>query len=109
MPLGVRSSASRGPMSGQSHELITALAVVASGRTYQELDVATLHLRSLSLAAIERYVAVDHPFDCAGSYKLEAKGITLFDRIEARDHSAITGVPLIALTSILIELGFAIP
>ena len=96
-------------MAGRSHGLITAMAVVAPGRTYQETDVATLGVRPLSLGAIERYVAVDHPADCVGSYKLEARGITLFDRIEARDHSAITGIPLIALTSILLELGFTIP
>jgi len=96
-------------MAGRSHELITAMAVVAPGRTYQETDVATLSVRPLSLGAIERYVAVDHPADCAGSYKLESRGITLFDRIEAKDHSAITGIPLIALTSILLELGFTIP
>ncbi len=49
------------------------------------------------------------PVDCAGSYKLESRGITLFERIESDDHSAIIGVPLIALTTILRSLGFAIP
>ena len=96
-------------MSGRSHELITAMVVIAPGRTFPTTDVATLRLRRLSLEAIRRYVEADHPSDCAGSYKLEARGITLFDRIEADDHSAITGIPLIALTSILIELGFEIP
>ena len=103
------AEAQLGAMAGRSHELITALAVVAPWRTYPILDVATLHLRVLSPSAIARYVAVDQPTDCAGSYKLEERGIALFERIEAADHSAITGVPLIALTSILIELGFAIP
>lgn len=96
-------------MSGRSHELITAMIVIAPGRTFQKTDIATLHIRPLSLQAIERYVGADHPSDCAGSYKLEARGIALFDRIEADDHSAITGIPLIALTSILIELGFEVP
>lgn len=104
-----RAVAQLAAMAGRSHELITAMVVIAAGRTYRATAVATLHLRPLSLEAIRRYVAVDHPADCAGSYKLEAGGIALFDRIEAADHSAITGVPLIALTSILIELGFAIP
>ena len=40
---------------------------------------------------------------------LESRGIALFDRIESDDHSAITGMPLIALATILRELGFAIP
>ena len=66
-------------------------------------------MRPLSREAIERYVAADRPLDCAGSYKLESRGIVLFDRIESDDHSAITGLPLIALVTILRELGFAIP
>ena len=97
-------------MAGRWHELITAMVVLAPGRKPRpHLDVARLRMRPLARAAIERYVAADHPSDCAGSYKLEAGGIALFERIEAEDHSAITGLPLMALTSILLELGFAIP
>ena len=66
-------------------------------------------MRGFSRAAIERYVAADQPLDCAGAYKLEAKGIVLFERIESEDHTAITGLPLVALVTILTELGFEIP
>jgi septum formation protein len=66
-------------------------------------------MRPLTRAEIERYVAADQPLDCAGSYKLEDRGIVLFDKIETNDQTAITGLPLIALTSFLRELGFAIP
>lgn len=97
-------------IAGRAHELITALAVVAPGREpIIRVEVARLHARALDAAAIRRYVAADSPLDCAGSYKLEERGIALFERIEAGDHSAITGVPLMALTSILLDLGFAIP
>lgn len=96
-------------LAGRSHELITALAVIAPGRTARIVEVARLTMRPVGRAAAERYVAADRPVDCAGSYKLEERGIALFERIEAGDHSAITGVPLVALTSILLELGFAIP
>ncbi len=96
-------------LAGRSHELITALVVVGPDYLTAHTDVATLHMRALTPAAIERYIAVDRPLDCAGSYKLEERGIALFERIEAADHSAITGMPLMALTSILLELGFAIP
>ena len=104
-----RARAQLRALAGRTHELITAMAVVAPGRIYRETAIAVLSLRPLTTEAIERYVAADHPTDCAGSYKLEARGITLFDRIEAADHSAITGIPLIALTSILTQLGLAIP
>jgi 7-methyl-GTP pyrophosphatase len=96
-------------MTGRSHDLITALAVIHGGRLYARADVTRMTLRPLTLEEIRRYVEADRPLDCAGSYKLEARGITLFERIESEDHSAIIGVPMIALTTILREVGFAIP
>jgi septum formation protein len=96
-------------MAGQTHELHTALVVLYQEQVIRHTDVTTLRMRSLSRAAINRYIAADQPLDCAGSYKLESRGIVLFDRIETDDHTAITGLPLIALVSILRELGYEIP
>lgn len=96
-------------MAGQTHELVTALAVWHGGRWFEHTDLTTLRLRDLSREEVERYVAADRPVDCAGSYKLEARGITLFERIESEDHTAVTGLPLVSLTTILRGLGFAIP
>jgi septum formation protein len=96
-------------MGGRVHELITAMVVLDPGRAFRHTDVTRMRMRPLSLAEIERYVSHDQPFDCAGSYKLEERGIILFESIETDDHTAITGLPLIALTTILRELGFNIP
>ncbi len=96
-------------MAGESHELIIAMVVIRGEQTCRHTDVTKLRMRRLSRAAIERYVTADQPFDCAGSYKLESRGIVLFDKIETDDHTAITGLPLIALTTILRDLGFEIP
>jgi len=96
-------------MSGQTHELITAVAVIRGAEMFQHTDVSRLRMRPLSREAIERYVRADRPLDCAGSYKLESRGIVLFDRIDSDDHSAVTGMPLIALVTILRDLGFSIP
>lgn len=96
-------------MSGRQHELVTALAVASDGRRDRHVEVAGLRLRPLTRAEVERYVEADRPLDCAGSYKLEARGIALFERIDCRDHSAITGLPLIALTTLLRERGYPIP
>ncbi len=96
-------------LAGRSHELITALAIWHDGRISRHTDVTTLRMRSLDRAAIGRYVAADRPIDCAGSYRLEARGIALFEAIDSDDHSAITGLPLIALTTILRQIGFVIP
>jgi septum formation protein len=96
-------------MSGRTHELITAMVVIHRGQAARHNDVTRLRMRALDREALERYVEADRPFDCAGSYKLESRGIALFDRIESDDHSAITGLPLIALVSILIGIGYSIP
>jgi septum formation protein len=94
---------------GRTHELFTAMAVVSPGGLATHLDVASLTMRPLDRAALERYVAADQPLDCAGAYKLEARGIALFSEVRAADASAITGLPLIALAGILAELGYPVP
>jgi septum formation protein len=96
-------------MAGHAHELITALVVLQAGRIFRHTDVTALRMRRLSRSAIERYVAADQPLDCAGAYKLEARGIALFEKIDTEDHTAITGLPLIALVTILRELGYDVP
>jgi len=66
-------------------------------------------MRSLDRDRIERYVRLDMPLDCAGSYKIESGGIALFSAILSADQSAITGLPLMALTAILERLGVTVP
>jgi septum formation protein len=96
-------------LAGHTHDLITALVLVRGETFFTHTDVTRLQMRRLSRAAIERYVAADQPVDCAGAYKLESRGIALFDQIESADHTAITGLPLIALTTILRGIGYEVP
>lgn len=95
---------------GREHQLLTAMCLVSpDGVIRVHLDTHTLRMRSLSDAALRRYIEADQPLDCAGSYKIEARGIALFDRIEGDDFSAIPGLPLIKLCDWLGECGFAVP
>ena len=96
-------------LAGRTHVLFTAVALVHGDRVLEHTDVTRLSMRPLSRAQIARYVAADAPLDCAGSYRLEARGIALFERIESDDHTAIVGLPLIALTSMLASLGYEVP
>lgn len=97
-------------LSGRSHRLITALVVAGPhGARRCHTDVTTLMMRRLDRLALTRYVEADQPLDCAGAYKLECRGIVLFERIDSADQSAITGLPLMALTGMLRELGYAVP
>ncbi len=96
-------------MQGRTHLLITAIAVIGPDILETHINQTTLKMRDLSRTAVERYVRFDQPLNCAGAYKLESQGITLFEEIQSTDHSAITGIPLIALTSLLIKAGITIP
>jgi septum formation protein len=96
-------------MAGKQHRLITSLAVWHRGNMQICTDETTLLMRPLTDVEVTRYVEFDQPWDCAGGYKLESRGIVLFERIESADHSAITGLPLIALTTILRGIGYQIP
>ncbi len=96
-------------LSGTSHQLITAVCVLHGGRRWRFTDVTTLAMRRLDQAELERYVVADQPMDCAGSYKLECRGIALFERIDSADQTAIIGLPLMALCGVLREIGYPVP
>ncbi len=96
-------------LSGQVHQLVTAMVVLHLGQAHRQLEVAEMAMRPLDSAAIKRYIERDAPLDCAGSYKLEAGGIALFSRVTCADHSAITGLPLLGLVRILSSLGWSVP
>ncbi len=109
-PGGVSAACSQlALLSGRTHELITALCVIQNGRVIPHTDITRLTMRRLAAQEIQRYVQADQPVDCAGAYKIECLGVTLFERVESADPTAITGLPLMALTSILRELGYSIP
>lgn len=93
-------------MQGKAHRLLTAVTVINPDFETSFLNITTLHMRDLSREEITRYVCSDLPLDCAGSYKLESKGIRLFERIEMSDHTAIIGLPLIELANVLVDQGY---
>jgi septum formation protein len=96
-------------LQGRSHRLLTAVAIAHPDGVMQFVDVTTLHMRPLSGAEIERYVASDEPLDCAGSYRIERLGISLFERIDCADQTAIVGLPLLRLCVELRRLGLSLP
>ena len=98
-------------MSGQAVKFYTALHILngASGATYDALDVTTVTLRTLDQASIERYVTRDQPLDCAGSFKMEALGISLFESIDTRDPTALIGLPMLSVCKGLRHFGLRLP
>ncbi len=98
-------------LSGSTAEFYTACTVrcVETGVKLSHVDTTAVKLRPLSDAEIDRYIERERPFDCAGGFKAEALGITLFERIDSEDPSAIIGMPLIWLAGALRAVGYQIP
>jgi septum formation protein len=97
--------------SGRTLSFITAVAVVRhNGRSVHEfVDTTQVRFRTLDDGAIERFVALETPLDCAGGFKSEGLGITLCESIDCVDPTALIGLPLIRLSSVLRSVGFALP
>lgn len=97
-------------LSGKTHELITALALLhPDGRCERHSVTMSMRMRSLDAAEIARYVAHDKPIDCCGAYKIESLGISLFEAISGDDFSSIEGMPLMALGRMLRSAGVPLP
>lgn len=96
-------------MSGRSVAFRTAVAVAVDGRVASALDTTVVRFRDLAPGEVERYVDLEQPYDCAGSFKSEGLGITLFDAIETGDPTALVGLPLIATARLLRESGLVLP
>ena len=97
-------------MSGKTHRLLTAVCIASPGIPATSIMNETqLTMRHLTADEALRYVERDQPLDCAGSYKIERLGISLFESIQTEDLTAIMGLPLIQVSQALRELGVAIP
>jgi septum formation protein len=92
---------------GKSVLFHTGVAVVAArtGTTLQHVDRTEVLFRRLDDAALERYVQLESPLDCAGSFKSEGLGVALFERISSEDPTALVGLPLIFVADALRKLG----
>jgi septum formation protein len=106
-----RSLAQLATLSGRAGRFYTACAVIGqqSGLHLSHLDTTTVVFRQLPSDEIERYVARERPFDCAGGFKAEALGISLLERIESVDPTALVGLPLIWLAGALRAAGYRLP
>ena len=97
-------------MRGHQVHFHTAVCLAhADSRQFAALDLTSVRFRDCSDLEISRYVDAEQPFDCAGSFKSEGLGITLFERIDNGDPTALIGLPLIATCALLRKAGFALP
>ena len=81
----------------------------ARNDTYQLDNIVTkTTFRDLSDEELAAYLRIEQPYDCAGSAKVEALGITILEKVESDDPTALIGLPLIALTGMLRKAGLTL-
>ncbi len=97
--------------SGQSMSFLTGLALLNSQTGHCQVDCVafTVHMRVLDTERIERYLRTEQPYDCAGSFKAEGLGVSLFQSTEGPDATSLIGLPLIRLVDMLLAEGVQIP
>lgn len=97
--------------SGKSVTFLTGLALLDSGTRSVQVDCIpfTVHFRAINDQQIERYLQAEQPFDCAGSFKAEGLGVSLFRSTEGVDVTSLIGLPLIRLVEMLNRAGVEVP
>lgn len=96
--------------SGRQVDFHTAVSILGPGECrWTGMDHTVVVFAELSEAQIQRYLHAEQPYDCAGSFKCEGLGISLFEAIHSSDPTALIGLPLIAVSKVLRGLGFDCP
>ena len=97
--------------SGASVTFLTGLTLLNARTGDHQTDCIpfTVHMRKLGTEQIERYLLAETPYDCAGSFKAEGLGVSLFQRTEGDDATSLVGLPLIRLIDMLLVEGVTIP
>lgn len=92
---------------GRKVTFFTGLCVhnTATQQTQTCCETYQVEFRQLTDRQIEHYLQREKPYDCAGSFKSEGLGISLFNRLEGRDPNTLVGMPLIALIEMLNNAG----
>ncbi|MBF0153753.1 MAG: septum formation inhibitor Maf [Magnetococcales bacterium] len=93
--------------SGRRVDFVTGVCLLNSSTGCVQTDVIPFHVhfRPLDPSRIERYLLRERPYHCAGSFRAEGLGIALFQRLEGDDITALIGLPLIRLVTMLAEEG----
>jgi len=96
--------------SGKRVSFLTGLCLFDSRNESLQISVVPfdVEFRQLSPAMVEAYLQREKPYNCAGSFKSEGLGITLFERLDGDDPTALIGLPLIQLTRMLEKAGISI-
>lgn len=97
--------------SGKSVDFLSAVSLrcVDTGFVFDCTVPTRVCFRHLAAEEIRRYVRLDNPLHCAGSFKSEEAGLSLLTAMQSEDPSAIIGLPLIKVSEALRQAGYDIP
>ncbi|MGE8408522.1 MAG: Maf family protein [Pseudomonas sp.] len=97
--------------SGNHVTFLTGIALLNTSSGALQVDCVpfSVHMRELDLPRIKRYLHAEQPYDCAGSFKCEGLGVSLFQSTHGCDATSLIGLPLIRLVDMLIKEGVSIP
>lgn len=97
--------------SGNHVTFLTGVALLNSATGTCQVDCVpfSVHMRALDLPQIERYLHIEQPYDCAGSFKCEGLGVSLFQSTHGCDATSLIGLPLIRLVDMLTKEGVSVP
>ena len=97
--------------SGQRVSFLTGLCLYDTSDDSYQLDLVPFHVdfRKLTPQEIESYLRAEEPYFCAGSFKSEGLGTTLFKHLQGDDPTALVGLPLIRLSEMLRKKGTPLP
>ncbi|WP_414830673.1 Maf family protein [Alteromonas sp. H39] len=93
--------------SGKTVDFYSAVSLCHkdSNKQVTRVEITTVSFLTLSEKEIQQYLLAETPYDCAGSFKSEGRGVLLFDNIRSRDPNALIGLPLMLLRDLLREFG----
>jgi septum formation protein len=96
-------------MQGRSVLFHTAVALAGPAGIEVDCVDTTVRFRHLTDARLEAYLRAEQPYDCAGAAKIESLGIALVEEVVSPDPTALIGLPLIRLISMLERQGIRLP
>jgi len=85
---------------GRTHEIVTGVSVMGPGFEEHVVDVVRMTVYPLGPDELERYLDLEEWRGCAGSYRVEAAGQALFERIEG-DRTSVQGLPMLEVVRLL--------
>jgi septum formation protein len=94
---------------GQTVKFHTAICLAHAGSAKTMNVITEVKFRELEDAVLKAYLLAETPYDCAGSAKSEGLGICLLEYVRSDDSTALIGLPLITVCTLLRDAGFSIP